>query len=90
MNLNITKVIYILASLLLLFAVLLGLNKILVSSSDTYKEFTEEIDQRDIDTGNAMNYLGDETSTDAVYEASQTVEHPPGKHAEPPGKHKSN
>ena len=82
MNLKITKVIYILAALLLLFGVLTGLNKILLTSSDTYEELTEEIDQRDIDTGNALNYLGDDTSMDAVYEAAQTLEHPPGKKPE--------
>ena len=85
MNLNVTKIIYILASLLLLFGVLVGLNTILVTSSDTYKELTDEIDQRDIDTGNALNYLGDETSADAVYEATQTLEHPPeGGHIDTP------
>ena len=61
---------------------LAGLNLILESSSDTYQDITEEIDQRDIDTGNATNYFGDETSADAVYEAEQTLQHPPGLKAE--------
>ena len=79
MNLNVKKIIYILASLLLLFAILIGINSFLISSSTTYKELTTEIDQRDIDTGNALNFMSDETSSEAVYEATQTLEHPPGK-----------
>lgn len=79
MNLNVKKIIYILASLLLLFGILVSINSILISSSSTYEELTEEIDQRDIDTGNALNFMSDETSSEAVYEATQTMEHPPGK-----------
>ncbi|NDV19964.1 hypothetical protein GO013_11080 [Pseudodesulfovibrio sp. JC047] len=49
------------------------------STSDTYEQMADEIDQRDIDTGNAMNFNDDETSGNAVYEATQTTEHPPGE-----------
>lgn len=79
MNLNVKKIIYILVSLILLFGILVGINSILTSKSSTYKELTEEIDQRDIDTGNALNFMSDETSSEAVYEATQTLEHPPGR-----------
>ena len=39
----------------------------------------KKLTNRSIDTGNAMNFFGDEVSADAVYEATQTIEHPPGK-----------
>lgn len=78
MNPNVKKIIYMLASLFLLFGILSAINSILISSSSTYEELTTEIDQRDIDTGNALNFLSDETSSEAVYEAVQTLEHPPG------------
>lgn len=74
---NITKIVLVVFGLIFIWGALYGINIVLDSTSTTYHELTEEIDQRDIATGNALNYLGDETSTDAVYEATQTLEHPP-------------
>ncbi len=76
---TLSKVVLTLFSLIALWGGLLGINAMLDTSSVTYHELTEEIDLRDIDTGNALNYLGDETSSNAVYGAIQTLEHPPGK-----------
>lgn len=75
---NLLKSLYILVILLLIFGAVKGMNNLLTSSSDTYKSLTNEIDQRDIDTGNALNFNGDKTSAVAVYETVQTIEHPPG------------
>ncbi len=79
MQSKISKVVLTLFSLIALWGGLLGINAILDTNSTTYHELSEEIDQRDIDTGNALNYLGDDTSVHAVYGAIQTLEHPPGR-----------
>ena len=79
MNINAKNIFVLIASLGVLIAGLLALNGALMKSSTTYQELAEEIDQRDIDTGNALNYLGDETSSVAVFGAMQTLAHPPGE-----------
>ena len=75
---NILRILLVISGLIIIWGAIFGLDTVLDSSSTTYHELTEEIDQRDIDTGNALNYMGDDTSMDAVYEATQTLEHPPG------------
>lgn len=75
---NIFRIFLVISGLIIVWGAIFGLDAVLDSNSTTYHELTEEIDQRDIDTGNALNYLGDDTSMDAVYEATQTLEHPPG------------
>ena len=75
---NASKIFLAISGLVIIWGAIFGLDALLDSKSKTYHELTEEIDQRDIDTGNALNYMGDDTSMDAVYEATQTLEHPPG------------
>ena len=82
MNKRVAQFLILIASLGIVIGCLLVINTILMSSSNTYVELAEEIDQRDIDTGNALNYLGDETSSRAVFGATQTMQHPPGLHTE--------
>lgn len=75
---SVSRIFLVISGLVIVWGAIFGLDAVLDSNSITYHELTEEIDQRDIDTGNALNYLGDDTSMDAVYEATQTLEHPPG------------
>lgn len=82
MNINAKNLLVLITSLGVLIAGLIALNGLLIESSSTYMEISKEIDERDIDTGNALNYLGDETSSGAVYGAMQTLEHPPGQKPE--------
>ncbi len=73
------KMIMAFALIVAVWVTVITLDRVLQSTSHTYDEIAEEIDERSIDTGNAMNFFGDEVSADAVYEATQTIEHPPGK-----------
>lgn len=73
------KILLAAAMLAMVWTTLAAVDFVLDSNSETYHELTEKIDQRNINTGNAMNFFGDETSANAVYEATQITEHPPAK-----------
>lgn len=75
---KIIRVVIAVALFACIFGALVAVSTLLRSTSGSYQELTEEIEQRDIDTGNALNYSGDDTSFDAVREAEQTLAHPPG------------
>jgi len=79
MNIKLKKFLVLIASLGFLIAALFALDRLLMESNSTYEDMAEEIDQRDIDMGNALNFNSDETSSTAIYGATQTLAHPPGR-----------
>ena len=79
---NLIKIMLATALLLLCFFALIAMDTIMEETSDTYHDLTEEIKRRHIDTVKALNFNSDETSSNAVFEAQQTTEHPPAKELE--------
>lgn len=76
---NFLKTLIAIALIVAVFVTIYAVDVFLQSTSLTYSEIVAEIDTHDIDTGNALNFFGDEISGNAVFETTQTMEHPPGK-----------